>query len=126
MTITRSRATKDNIFEPRPPHILEKIKKTIRQETDVDNVKKTGARTHLFPFQILDYVPIPNVETFDKIGRLIENTLVWFILIMSCLLLYVVGFYAVIDLINHNYLFEISITYSIIWALVITILSNYL
>ena len=120
MPITRSRATKDDIFEPRPPHILEKKKKTICQETD--------ARTHLFPFQLLDYIPIPNIDTFDKTCQLFENILVGFILLISGFLAYVVGFYAVMDEFHPYpyYLCGIGLLYSIIWAYIITELVNYL
>jgi hypothetical protein len=128
MPITRSRATKDDIFEPRPPFILETKKKTICQETDIDNVKTTGARTHLFPFQLLDYITMPNIDTFDKTCQLFENILVGFILLISGFLTYVVGFYAVMDVFHPYpyYLCGIGFLYSIVWAFVITELVNYL
>ena len=128
MPITRSRATKDDIFEPRPPHILEKKKKQICQETDVDNIKTTGARTHQFPFQLLDCIPIPNIDTFDKTCQLFENIIVGFILIISGFLAYVVGFYAVMDVFlpYPYYLCGIGFLYSFIWAFVITVLVKYL
>ena len=128
MPITRSRATKDDIFEPRPPHIPEKKKKPICQEMDIDDFKMIGARTHLFPFQVLDYIPMPNIETFDKMCQLFENVLISIILLISVFLAYVVGFYAVMDifLTYPDYLFEIGFIYSISWAFVITELSIYL
>jgi hypothetical protein len=128
MPITRSRSAKDAIFEPRPPHILEKKKKPICQETDMGNAITTGARTHLFPFQVLDYIPIPNADTFDKTCKLVENILLGIISVMSGFLAYVVGFYALMDIYlpYPYYLCGIGFIYTIIWAFVVTGLVNYL
>ena len=128
MPITRSRATKDDIFEPRPTHVIEKKKKSIYQETDVDNLETTGPRTHLFPFQLLDYIPIPKINTFDKMCKLFENIIVGFILLLSGFLTYVVGFYAVMDVFHFDpyYLCGIGFLYSIIWAFIVTLLFKYL
>jgi hypothetical protein len=128
MPITRSRSTKDDIFEPRPLHILEKKKNPICQETALEDVKTTGARTHLFPFQLLDYIPIPNADTFDKTCKLVENILLGIILIMSGFLTYIIGFYAVMDVFRPYpyYLCGIGFLYSVIWAFVVTVMANYL
>jgi hypothetical protein len=128
MPITRSRANKDDIFEPRPPHILEKKKNPIFQETVVDNAITTGSRTHLFPFQLLDYIPIPNADTFDKMCQLVENILLCIILLVSVFLVYIVGFYALMDIYlpYPHYLCGIGFIYSILWAFVVNGMVNYL